>query len=414
MSANIITGGTITVELDVGFGDGFLLDDTQQGVLDNTTYLLDGSNPFREITVNSIEIQRGKKNVIDSITPGRLSVLALDPQRLFDPYNQASPYYDEADNLPGLAPMRQIRVKRDSTYIFRGRVVDFNYSYVGPGQIPRVVINAADDFFLLSNTFLTNFTPSSEISSTRLNTILNRPEVDYPSATRDISTGTTTLGAYQIDEGANVLEYIRKIDSAERGRIFVRPSDGDLVFQPRVQPVISNPVVLFSDTGSDISYKDVFVDFTTELVFNRVTVQRTGGTAQTVEDTASIATYFIQAQTLVDSLLSTDAQALDLANYLIAGQPIARLSGIETFFGSIPLIDQSSVVAIDIGDLISVTRTFSTGSPTTVTEILFVEGISHLITLQGETMKFYTAPTTVLEPFILDINQLDDPLYGLS
>ena len=42
MPANIVTGGTLTVELDVGFGDGFTLDDTQQGLLDGTTYVLDG------------------------------------------------------------------------------------------------------------------------------------------------------------------------------------------------------------------------------------------------------------------------------------------------------------------------------------------------------------------------------------
>ena len=51
MPANIITGGTVTVELDVGFGDGFTLDDTQQGILNNTTYTLDGVDQFAEITV---------------------------------------------------------------------------------------------------------------------------------------------------------------------------------------------------------------------------------------------------------------------------------------------------------------------------------------------------------------------------
>jgi hypothetical protein len=34
MPVNIITGGTLTVELDVGFSNGFVLDDTQQGVLE--------------------------------------------------------------------------------------------------------------------------------------------------------------------------------------------------------------------------------------------------------------------------------------------------------------------------------------------------------------------------------------------
>jgi hypothetical protein len=47
MPVNIITGGTLTVELDVGFSNGFVLDDTQQGVLGNTEYVLDGVDRVR-------------------------------------------------------------------------------------------------------------------------------------------------------------------------------------------------------------------------------------------------------------------------------------------------------------------------------------------------------------------------------
>jgi hypothetical protein len=35
--ATIITGGNYVLEMDTGFGDGFTLDDVQQGVLNNTT-----------------------------------------------------------------------------------------------------------------------------------------------------------------------------------------------------------------------------------------------------------------------------------------------------------------------------------------------------------------------------------------
>jgi hypothetical protein len=229
MPVNIITGGTLTVELDVGFSNGFVLDDTQQGVLGNTEYVLDGVDEFAEIDVQSVDFFRGKRTVLDAIQPGRCTIIAQDPTRAFDPYNEASVYWDEFDDTPGLSPLRQVRITRNTDVIFRGRVVNFSYDYVGPKRIPLVTIIAADELFILSNAFLNAFTPSAELSSNRVTTILDRTEVGWPAAARDISPGITTLGNYPIAEGTNALQYLRNIDSAERGRIFVRASDGDLV-----------------------------------------------------------------------------------------------------------------------------------------------------------------------------------------
>jgi hypothetical protein len=408
MPSNIVTGGTLTVELDVGFGDGFTLDDIQQGVLDGTTYVLDGVDQFSEITVQSVNFFRGKKRTLDSIAPGRATIVAIDKTRAFDPYNEASIYWDEFDDTPGLSPLRQVRITRNSTVIFRGRVVDFTYDYVGPKKIPTVTIIAADDLFILANSFLSNFTPSAELSSARVTTILDRTEVGWSATARDITTGTTTLGNYAIAEGTNALEYLRQIDEAERGRVFVRASDGDLVFEPRLGNTLSGPSVSFADDGTGTPFREVFVDFTVDDVLNRVTVQRQGGTAQTATDSTSIGLYFTQAETITNSLLSTDTQALALANYLLNGSPAPRFSGVTTFFGSLTTGQKNAVAAVEIGDTISVKRTFTSGSPLTVTEELAVEGIEHRVDTRGETVTFYTSPTEIVYALILD-----DAVYGI-
>jgi hypothetical protein len=402
MPVNIITGGTLSVEVSLGFSNGFLLDDIQQGVLNNTEYVLDGVDDFAEIDVQSVDFFRGKRTVLDSIAPGRCTIIAQDPTRAFDPYNQISIYYDEAQNIPGLTPLRAVRITRNTDVIFRGRIVNFDYDYVGPQRIPLVTIICADEFFILANSLLNGFTPAEETSDERLETILDRTEVGWPAAARDIDPGITTLGNYPIAEGTNVLQYLRNIDSAERGRIFVRASDGDIVFQPRIGNTFSGASVVFSDDGTETPYREVFIDFSVDSVLNRVTVERTGGTAQTETDPASIALYFTQAETISGSLLSTDAQALALAEYLIEGEPEPRFSGVETFFGSLTSGQQVAVAAVDIGDTIETTRTFSTGSPGSVTEELSVEGIHHRIDLRGETVTFYTAPTDIVFPLILD------------
>ena len=69
--ATIVTGGTYVLEMDTGFGDGFTLDDAQQGILGNTTFVLDGVDQFSEITnnVTSISAFRGKRTYSTQYLP---------------------------------------------------------------------------------------------------------------------------------------------------------------------------------------------------------------------------------------------------------------------------------------------------------------------------------------------------------
>lgn len=412
MPATLVSGGTYLFEIDTGFGDGFTLDDTQQGILNGTEFVLDGVDSYSDISdqVQTARIFRGRKTDLDSFSPGTLVINAIDPTRNFDPYNEDSIYYDEFDDTPGLSPLRQVRVSRDGEYLYKGRVVDFAYSYGSkPGELPRVVITCADDLFLLANTRLSAFTPSAELSSARVTTILDRPEVDYPAATRDIATGTTTLGAYAIGEGTSALEYLRKIQQAEQGRLYVS-RDGDISFDARVGTTLSSPSVVFSDVAGsvDVPYKGLGIDYSTEDVVNRATVQRTGGTAQTDEDLASQALYQIQAVSITDSLLSTDAQALTLAEYLLAPTPEPRFSSLVVDLYPLAAGDKDAVAELEIGDTVEITKSYATGSPLTVTEELAIEGIEHSISTSGHSITLYTAPTTIVYALLLD-----DSLRGL-
>ena len=410
--ATIVTGGSYVLEMDTGFGDGFTLDDAQQGLLNNTTFVLDGVDTFSEITtqVTSIRAFRGKKTVTDSIAPGIMSIQAIDPARAFDPFNEASIYYNETDDTPGLSPLRQIRLSRNGDYIFKGRVVTFAYDY-GTAQtknLPTVSITCADDLFLLSNTFLSAFTPSAELSSARVTTILDRPEVAYPAGTRDIATGTTTLGNYPISEGTSFLSYLRQIsDEAESGRVYVSRT-GNLTYDARIGSTLAGATVIFSDAGTNTPYSSLSIDYSTDQVINRATVERVGGTAQTDTDTASIALYQIQAVSITGSLLSTDAQALTLAEYLLDGTPAPRFSDVLVNFASLTTPQKNAVALLEIGDTVQITRSFSSGSPASITAELAVEGIEHTIDpFSGHRMRIYTSPTVLVYELLLD-----DAVYG--
>ena len=405
--ATIVTGGTYLLEMDTGFGDGFTLDDAQQGILNNTSFVLDGVDQFSEITtqVTGIRAFRGKKNVLDSIAPGTMTITAIDPSRAFDPFNEASVYYNTADDTPGLSPLRQIRLSRNGDYLFKGRVVDFAYDYgtAFTKNLPTVVITCADDLFLLSNTFISAFTPSVELSSARVATILDRSEVSYPAGTRDIETGTTTLGAYPVAEGTSVTSYLRAIsDDAEAGRIFVSRT-GDLTFDKRLGSTLSGPTVDFNDDGTDTAYSGLSIDFSTDQVINRATVERVGGTAQSDSDATSIALYQTQAVSKTGSFLSSDAQALALAEYLLAPDPDPRFSDVQVNFAALTTNEKNAVAILEIGDTIQITRHFSSGSPASISSELAVEGLEHSIDPRsGHKMRIYTSPTVIVYELILN------------
>lgn len=409
----IVTGGTYLLEMDVGFGDGFTLNDAQQGILNNTSFVLDGVDQFSEITsqVTGIRAFRGKKNVLDSIAPGTMTITAIDPARAFDPFNEASVYYNEADDTPGLSPLRQIRLSRNGDFLFKGRVVDFAYDYgtAFTKNLPTVVITCADDLFLLSNTFLSAFTPSVELSSARVSTILNLSEVGYPASTRDIETGTTTLGAYSVAEGTSVTSYLRAVsDDAEAGRIYISRT-GDLTFDARLGSTLSGPSVEFNDDGTDTGYSGLSIDFSTDQVINRATVERVGGTAQSDSNPTSISLYQTQAVSKTGSFLSSDLQALALSEYLLSPDPEPRFSDVQVNFASLTTNQKNAVAILEIGDTIRITRHFSSGSPASITSELAIEGLEHQIDPRsGHKMRIYTSPTTVVFELILN-----DATFGI-
>jgi hypothetical protein len=58
---------------------------------------------------------------------------------------------------------------------------------------------------------------------------------------------------------------------------------------------------------------------------------------------------------------------------------------------------------IEIGQTVTIAKSFASGTPTTVTQDLSVEGIDHVIDMNtGHRMTLWTSATTILDQFILD------------
>ena len=424
MSATIVQSGDYTLEIDTGdLIRSFTLDDPVKGVLDNPTFVLDGATGYADVTsgTRSIRVRRGRRDTSDQFGAGTMTFILDDTAAggVFNPFANQGPYYDTTNTEPGLAPMRQVRLKRENELLFAGRVVDYDYQFGLDGD-DTVSVQCADDFYLLAQTVTEDVHIDKEFSGERIETILDLTEVNYPSgAARNIATGTVELGGhtgggggghdYDLELGQNVLDYLRLVNAAERGRLFI-DREGVLVFEERIGQTLSNPVVEFNDDGTNYPYRNVDISFGADKVVNLVFVQSLANDFGTASDSASQAKYFVQTESITGSLLDTDAACADLATYLLNPEPEATFTAVEVAFAQLTDGQRDTISTVDIGDTISIEKEFINGATTTqLAQELAVEGIEHYIdTSGGHVARFYTSPTTVVYELILD-----DAVYGV-
>jgi len=415
-TALVPNAGTFDLEVDIGFSpDAFRLDSLNSGTLDGPG-VLDGTTTYASITdgVISATIMRGRRDPDDPFPTGSMSFTLNDTAAdgVFSPFDESSPYYDDIQDIPGLAPGRLVRFTRydlsnNPELLFVGFIVNYDYNFDLSGN-NTVTVYCADNLYRLAQTYLTAHNPTKELTGVRVNAILDRTEVAYPSgAARNIATGSVELGGgsqYAITEGTNVKAYFDEITySAERGRIYV-DREGTLVSEDRIGATLSAPVATFNDTGSDIPYQSLGITFAAEDIVNRVAVTPAGGTQQVAEDLTSQATYFIKSIYIESSLLHDNAAALTLANYLLFPVPDYRFNSVETFYGRLTAAQRDTVAIIEIGDTILIKKQIPVnGVLTSNQQELAVEGLEHRITFSGGMIsRFYTSPTEVVVALVLD------------
>lgn len=418
-AVTIPNAGTYDLLVDVGFlVNGFTLDDPVKGLLDSPDYVLDGSTSFASVAdgTTMLSVRRGRQDPDDQFTAGTMTFVLNDTlaDGVFNPFDDdpTNPYYDQAQGTPGLAPGRAVELIRydnanNPETIFSGFIVDYEYQF-RLGGLDTVSVLCADNLYRLASTGIEAQNPIKEFTGTRINWVLDLPEVNYPiGAARDIAAGTVELGGsgqYAIDQGTNVLAYFNQITAtAERGRIFV-DRDGVLVSQNRIGTTLSGPVAIFSDQGTEIPYNDLKIDFKADEIINLVEVSTRGSHVGSASDAGSQATYFVKSLFVINSLLESNTAAQDLADYLLNPEPEPRFTAVQTFFGSLTAAQRDTVATLDIGNTVLIEKDILIGgTPTQRGEELAIEGIEHRLVMDtGHTTRVFTSPTTIVYELILD------------
>lgn len=378
----------------------FILDDPVRGLLDGATYTLAGDVAVPLDGVRSVQISRGRERALDEIQVGVAQVVANNHLRTYDPNYAAGTYYGN------IVPGKRFTHTTNGVTIFDGLIDDYNFAY--PIQTDSTVSFDAIDCLatLGSAEFDAWVATPGQTTGSRLTSILDRAEVAFPGGLRSLDTGTSILQGDTVTWGSNVLNYAQLCVRADLGQLFAS-RDGVLTFygRNRVHTGVGAPV--FTDDGTGIGFAGVEVDYGTELLFNRVSVDSPTFTKQTVTDAASYATFGKWYSLSISNLpLSTQEQALDLANYLLNlyKSPVSRFKSITVLLHGLTTGEQTSVLNLDIGSTIRATYA-PNGIAPAIDKFCLVEGIDHLI---GPMFHQVTLKLSNLadgfsgSPFILD------------
>lgn len=378
------------------------------GILD-TNVLADSASVIVDVSnvVDSIQTIRGRNAQADQFQTGTLSLRIVDQNGDFNPQNPSGPYY----NL--LTPMRKVQITATygaTTYpIFSGFIT--SYTTTTPKNANDVVyttIQAVDAFRLAQNAQISTVSGAAagDLSGTRINQLLDA--IDWPTSMRDVDAGLTTM---QADPGTarTSLAAMQTVETSEYGALYVDAA-GSFIFQDRSVTAGSTGATptVFNDNGSDIGYFNAVWRLDDTLVYNSASITRTGGTAQTATDAASIAKYFIHSYNQQNLLMQTDAVALDYAQAYVASraETSIRCDAIQLdLYTDNYNAGIIAALSLDYFDPVTITTNQPGGS--TLTKTLQVFGVAMSITPNS-----WKTTLTTLEP-IIDGFILDSSIYGL-
>ena len=396
-----------TTKVYIGFdlaasgGNLFTLNDTTKGKLDSV-YVL-GGDVLTDVTqyVSSVSVDRGKSRELDRYTAGHASVTLHNDSRIFDPFNTSSPYYTQ------ILPRKPIAIETNGERVFTGFIDDWDLTYDISGK-SYASVSAVDGFLRLSAAELDSFTTTSQLSSARITAILNRPEVAWPIANRNIATGLTTLQADVVPENANALQYLQLVETTENGQLFIDRS-GLVTFKNRVTIPPLTTTITFADdaTANAIRYTNIGVVYGSENLYNRVTITRAGGTPQVADSFTSQAAYGVAAYSIDGVLLTSNTEALALASYLVGlyDEPELRINEITVALHDKTPTEVDNLLNIEIADVINVIFTPNKiGSA--INQYAIVTGIRNDIGIDRHELTFNLGSVSSF-PIILD-----NPIYG--
>jgi len=95
-------------------------------------------------------------------------------------------------------------------------------------------------------------------------------------------------------------------------------------------------------------------------------------------------------------------------------EPVVRFSEMDVLLNALTTAQQAQMAALEIGDILSVSKQFSSGTPSLVTQNVVVESIRHTVNPSTHRVTIGMGQVQLVLPFILDTSALDDTDFALQ
>ena len=369
-----------------------------------------------EADVLSININRGRSRELEEFNSGTCTIVLDNSAGKYDPNNLNSTYY------PNIVPGKLLRVRitdpstSTNHYLFEGNIRQWDVSYSFP-NMSYCTIRAVDAITPLANNTV-SLTTSAAASGTVIREILQAASwTDY-----DLDTGDSTLVARTFSQ-TNALQALQLATNSEgiTAKVYANKSNA-VTFKSRQ--------AIYTDTNSNtsqatfgagnLSFENIDIDYDDQLVKNKVSINRTGGTAQEVSDSDSILNYNERSYVKSDLMIGSNAESLSYAQSVLAEfkEPAVRCKSM-TFS---PLKHTSMItesLSRDITDRITVNFQPPGSGVTAFSKQLIIGGIEHQIRPESwqTTFKFSSSDASNLTWFQLGAvsgtnDQLDTGTFG--
>lgn len=373
--------------------NSFVLDSASNGVLD--TNVLGGfvaEDTLIDIPVFSMSINRGRSRQLDRFISGTATIVFDNRERLLDPLNTASVY----DSFS--VPRVKVRVFANGIPVYSGFVTDWDIEYSKTGS-DIATAYLADDFTLLAGQlFESAVTPVVESPGDRLQWVVDQinflGEVDFDS-------GNATLGDYQVAAGTSALGYMFLVQQSESGFLFVS-ANGVLRFVGRFGSFNTEQLV-FSDDGVSMPYQTLSVEYGDDLLYNKVFLSSPAGSV-VFEGGTSVDDFGLSGLEYSDLLNNSVAGLTDLANRYLNrfSQPKVRFTGVSVELAGLSDERISELLNLELTSQVNVIKSFSIGSPGSVSQNLMVSGIRHRIVPGSHVVEFVLEESPFGSALVLD------------
>lgn len=228
-----------------------------------------------------------------------------------------------------------------------------------------------------------------------------------PAGLRSVTESSQGVGPYRPSDAWSALQVAARSDP---GRVFVSRA-GVVTFEPRTVDMGASATAAFADdsTVGAIRYAGYELESTDRWVFNDITVTGSAGASASVRDQASVDVYDALAHS-VDTVLPDANSCRALAESLLSryATPSPRGSG----WVCDPTDDAqfAAVLAVELGDVVTVKRTPPVGSAHTST--VQITSISHSVEAQSASVTFSGAPVDTTAAGVWDSGLWDSAVWG--